>query len=124
MEAREMICIVCPMGCKLEVMRDKTSPTGYTVTGQKCPRGESYGVTEMVNPTRALTSTVKIKKGFLPRLPVRTNGAIPKGKIFQVMELLNTVEVEAPVAAGQVIIKDVLETGIDIIASRSMDSLI
>lgn len=114
-----LVCIVCPVGCRLEV----TEPEGndeWIVTGNKCKRGEVYGKKELVNPTRVLPTTVKINNGFLNRLPVRTNGDIPKGKIFEAMEVINNVVVEAPVKMGDVIISDLLGTGVDVIASRSM----
>lgn len=120
MEVKDMICIVCPKGCKLIVIKDNTSQTGYVVEGNKCLRGVDYGIKEMTNPTRVLTTTVRISDAPLNRIPVRTSGDIPKNLIMDAMELINKVEVKAPVKAGQVIIKNILETGVDIIASRSM----
>ncbi len=120
MKKREMICIACPIGCHLEVIEDKTSEGGYIVKGATCKRGEVYGVKEMSNPTRLLTSTVKISGGSLKRLPVRTSSDIPKNRIFDCMKLINAVEVEAPIEMGDVIIEDILGTGVDIIASRSL----
>lgn len=120
MERHEMICIVCPIGCHLELIDDPESKTAYKVSGAQCRRGELYAIKELTNPTRILTSTVKFNGGFLRRLPVRTNTSISKDKIFDCMKIINTVEVQAPIAIGQVIIKDILATGVDIIASRSM----
>lgn len=120
MEARDMVCIVCPLGCKLKVIKDDTAETGYFVEGNKCFRGADYGVKELTNPTRVLTSTVIISDAPLKRLPVRTSGAIPKHLTKQVIELINKVEVKAPIEVGQVIIKNILDTGIDVVASRSM----
>jgi len=120
MEVKDMICIVCPLGCKLKVIKDDTSEAGYAVEGNKCFRGVDYGVKEMTNPTRVLTTTVSIVDASLKRLPVRTSGTIPKSLIKEAMELINKVEAKAPVKVGDVIIKDILNTGVDIIASRSM----
>lgn len=117
MKKHELVCIVCPMGCHLEVIKEKET---YKVEGNKCPRGKEYGVKELTNPTRVVTSTVRIKGGMLNRLPVKTNGDIPKGKIFECMKLLDLVEVEAPIKAGEVIIQDIFGTGVDIVAARSM----
>jgi CxxC motif-containing protein len=94
--------------------------TSYNVTGNKCPRGVDYAIKEMTNPTRMVTSTVKIKGGLLPRIPVRTSKPIPKEMIFKCMEVLNDVEVNRPVKAGDVIIKNIFDLDVDIIASRSM----
>lgn len=120
MEVKDMICIVCPLGCKLKAVKNDASQAGYTIEGNKCPRGAEYGIKEMTNPTRVLTTTVVISDASLKRLPVRTSGAIPKQLLNQAMGLINDVEVKAPVAAGQVIIHNILDTGINVVASRSM----
>lgn len=117
---KEMTCIVCPIGCQLEVTVKSNGELEYVVTGNKCKRGIDYAINEITNPTRVLTSTVKIKNALLKRLPVRTNGAIPKVKIFECMKIINNVEVKSPIKCGEVIIKNILETGIDLVASRSM----
>ncbi|KAB3537720.1 DUF1667 domain-containing protein [Alkaliphilus pronyensis] len=120
MEKQNIICIACPLGCKLEVEHKKNGIDDYIVTGNKCPRGKDYGIKEMTNPTRVLTSTVKIKNAHLCRIPVRTKGEIPKGLIFKCMKEINKVEISGPIKVGDIIIKNVLGTGIDIIATRSM----
>ncbi|WIV12679.1 DUF1667 domain-containing protein [Proteiniborus sp. MB09-C3] len=117
----ETICIVCPIGCRLTIIKDDTIPAGYVVSGNQCKRGERYGILEMTNPTRVITSTIKINNAHLKRLPVKTNGAIPKDMNFKCMELINSLEVQAPVKVKQVIVKDILGTGIDLVASRSME---
>ena len=121
MEKKEMVCIVCPVGCHIEVTKDANSASGYVVTGATCKRGEVYGVKELTNPTRMLTSTVKINGALVRRLPVRTSTDIPKEKIFDCMTEINKVEVTAPIKCGKVIIENILNTGVNIIASRSMD---
>lgn len=120
MEVKDMICIVCPFGCKLKVIKNDTSQTGYVVEGNKCFRGADYGVKEITNPTRVLTTTVIISDASVKRLPVRTSGTIPKHLIKNAMELTNKVEVKAPIKAGQVIINNILDTGVNVIASRSI----
>lgn len=116
----ETICIVCPIGCRLHIIKDDASPDGYVVKGNRCKRGEHHGILEMTNPTRVITSTIKINNAYLKRLPVKTNGAIPKDMNFKCMEFINSLEIDAPVKVGQVIVKDILGTGIDLVASRSM----
>ena len=114
----KMVCIACPLGCKLEaVAKDNRN---YMVTGNKCPRGEKYAINEMTCPTRMVTSTVVFIKGHLKRLPVRTSRAIPKDKIFDCMKLLEELRVEGPIKAGDVIVQNLFGLGIDILASRSM----
>ncbi len=116
----DLVCIVCPIGCRLTLIKDDNAPKGYIVEGNVCKRGEDYAVKEMTNPTRMLPTTVKIKDGFISRLPVRTTEAIPKDLIFKAMDEINAVEVEAPVKCGDVVINNILGTGADIIATRSM----
>ncbi|NLO44961.1 MAG: DUF1667 domain-containing protein [Clostridiales bacterium] len=112
----ELTCIVCPIGCRLKV----DEKNNYAVTGNACKRGEVYGKNEMQNPTRVLTTTVAIDFGMHSRCPVRTDGAIPKGKLFEAMDILKKVRIKSPVKCGEVILKDILHTGIDVIATRDM----
>jgi len=112
----ELICIVCPKGCHLKVDEEN----GYEVTGNGCKRGEAYGKKELTNPTRVVPSTVKIIGGSHRRLPVKTSVAIPKAMIFDAMKLLDSVEVTSPVKLGDVVYKNILNTGIDFIATRDM----
>jgi CxxC motif-containing protein len=120
-DSREVICIVCPVGCRIQIARSHEEESGYRVTGHTCKRGTEYAIKEVTNPTRTLTSTVKVKNGKLERLPVRTNGEIPKSKIFSCMDIINKAVIEAPVRVGQVLVKDIFGTGVDIIASRTIE---
>ena len=118
---KNMICIVCPTGCRIKVTEDNSLEAGYKVEGNKCKRGITYGVKEMTNPTRMLPTTVVINNAFLNRLPVRTDVAIPKTLIFECMDVINKVEVDAPIKMGDIIISNILDTGANIIATRSMN---
>ena len=113
---KELICIVCPKGCHLKVDEEN----GYAVTGNGCPRGAEYGKVELTNPTRVVTSTVRCMGGTHPRCPVKTDRAIPKGMMFEVMAALDGVELTAPVRVGQVVIENVCGTGANIVAARSL----
>lgn len=117
---RELICIGCPMGCRLSLEEDRTAPRGYRVTGCGCKRGEDYAIKEVTAPTRMLTSTVRIEGARLPRLPVRTSSAIPKERLGECMALIGELREHSPVKMGQVLIKDLLGTGVDLIASRTL----
>lgn len=117
---RDLVCIVCPMGCRCSIEEDASAPKGYKVTGVTCKRGEDYAIKEITEPTRMLTSTVRIEGARLPRLPVRTSGAIPKERIPECMALINGLQAHSPVVMGQVLAKDVFGTGVNIIASRSL----
>jgi CxxC motif-containing protein len=117
---RDLICIGCPMGCRLSIEEDASAPKGWIVTGSTCKRGEDYAIKEVTAPTRMLTSTVRIQGARLPRLPVRTSAAIPKGKLPECMVMINELTEHSPVVMGQVLIKDLFGTGVNLIASRSL----
>ena len=112
---KEMICIVCPMGCHLSIDTETLE-----VTGNTCPRGEKYAKEELTCPKRVITSTVRIEGGIHKRVPVKTNGSIPKELNFKCMELLNDIKLVSPVKRGDVVIKDVLGTGVDVVVCRDM----
>jgi CxxC motif-containing protein len=120
---KEMICIVCPMGCHINVVENMESEEGYEVEGNKCPRGKVYGIKEMTCPTRVVPTTVAIEDAFLNRLPVKTDDPIPKELIFECMEIINEVVVKAPVKVGDIIIENILDTGVNIVATRSMNKI-
>lgn len=119
---QEMICIVCPMSCHIQIEQDDAQNI-VAVSGNKCPRGDRYVRKELTAPTRMLTSTVKINGGIYRRLPVITSQDIPKSSMSEVMQAINNIQVEAPVACSQVIISDVCGLGVDIVASRSMNKV-
>ena len=111
---RKMICITCPRGCHLEVDTDTLA-----VRGNRCPKGEQYGKTEVTDPRRVLTSTVRLEG--VPgacRLPVKTAAPIPKGMLLAAMDALNGVTVTAPVVVGQVVLSDIAGTGVDLVACK------
>lgn len=118
METREMVCINCPLGCMLTVTKENDG--SVTVTGNTCPRGETYGRTEMTAPKRVVTSTVRIKDKKNAVISVKTAEPIPKGKIRECIEALKEVEVSAPVAIGDVIIENVADTGVNVVATKEV----
>ncbi|MBE6062856.1 MAG: DUF1667 domain-containing protein [Clostridium butyricum] len=113
---KELICICCPNGCHLKVDIDNRE-----IRGNKCKRGEEYGISEVTHPVRVITSTVKVENGSFPVIPVKTKGYIPKELNFKCMEEINKITIKAPVEIGDVIIKNVLDTGVDIVATKSID---
>ena len=114
---KELICIVCPNGCHLQV----DAENGCKVTGNACPRGEEYGRNELLHPTRVLTGTVRLHGAELARCPVKTRGAIPKEKLLDAARALCTVDVTAPVRRGDVVLADVCGTGVDVVAARDLE---
>lgn len=119
METRELICIGCPMGCQLTVNMEDAD--NITVTGNTCSRGEAYGKKEVTNPTRIVTSSVKIIDGTIARVSVKTENDIPKGKIFDIMKEIRETTVTAPIHIGDVILKNVADTGVDVIATKDVE---
>jgi CxxC motif-containing protein len=114
----KMICITCPMGCSVEVTHE--GQTLLSVDGNTCKRGEEYVRRELTDPRRMVATTVQVKDGIHPLVPVYTAQAFPKPRIFELLKALRQVELEAPVAMGQVVLANALDTGIDILASREM----
>jgi CxxC motif-containing protein len=117
-EKRRIICISCPVGCELDVTLDEGKIVD--VEGNSCKLGLDYAEQEIFDPRRMVASTVKVKNGFHPLVPVYTEKPIPKPKIFDVLVELRNVELEAPVSVNDVVIENVLDTGVNIIASRNM----
>ena len=115
----ELTCIGCPMGCQLSVALENGEVT--EVTGNTCPKGDIYARKEVVNPTRIVTSTVKITGGDKERVSCKTASDIPKSKIFEVMKDIDAASVAAPAHIGDVLIKDVAGTGVDVIATRNVE---
>ncbi len=107
MKLTEMVCIVCPNGCRLTVTQDGD---GINVQGAVCKRGVDFAKTELTAPTRSLTSTVQTVFADLPRLPVKTDGEIPKEKLFEAMKIIRNVKVTEPLRTGDVIIEDLFGT--------------
>ncbi len=118
MEEKNLICINCPLGCPLTVSMEGGEVK--KVEGNTCPRGEAYAKKELTNPTRIVTSTVKVKGGTLAMASVKTANDIPKGKIFDCVKAIQHIELEAPVAIGQVVLANVCGTGVDIVATKNV----
>ena len=112
----KMICIKCPQGCEMDVEVDGAN---VTVAGNTCPKGENYAKAEVTNPTRMVTGLVRVA-GMRKPLPVKTKVAVPKGKIAAVLFALHQTTVQLPVKIGDVIIRDVADTGVDIVATANM----
>lgn len=112
---KEMTCIVCPMGCQLEVTIENSVVTD--VKGNTCPRGEQYAKTECTNPQRMVTTTVMCENGEL--VPVKTDRPVKKDDVFKVMEAVNSCVAPLPIKIKDVIIENVC--GANIIAAMNLD---
>ncbi len=113
---KELICIVCPKGCHLKI----DDENGFSVTGNRCPRGAEYGKNELVRPMRMVTSTVKIQGALHRRCPVKTSVSVPKEKMKEIMRELAHIELTAPVTCGQIVLKNIAGTDADIVCTKSM----
>ena len=119
-ETRELICINCPLGCGLTVtLKDGDV---VKVEGNTCPKGESYGKKEVTDPTRIVTSTVRVSGGVLPVVSVKTASDIPKEKIMDCANALKNVKIQAPVSIGDVVVEDVCGTGVSVIATKNISA--
>lgn len=115
-------CKVCPIGCELKIVKDEQQ-SSYSVEGNRCNRGKEYGINEVIQPSRILTSRVLLKNGPMSRLPVKTNGIIPEYLVDECMEIIRLTEVSAPIEKGDIIIRNILDTGIDLVAARKVNRL-
>lgn len=118
-EKLSLTCIICPMGCSMEV-EVETNASGQkkvlSVKDNGCKRGEQYAAKEVQNPTRTLTTTIKVEGGELPLVPVKTAGEVPKASLLQCMEVVRRASCKAPVKRGDVLIYDLLGTGVNVVA--------
>lgn len=120
METKNLTCINCPLGCQITVKLDGGNVV--EVSGNTCKKGEDYAVKEVTNPTRIITSSVIVEggTGLNSQVSVKTENDIPKDKISDVMNALKGVSVKAPVKIGDVILENVADTGVNIIATRNI----
>lgn len=111
-------CITCPLSCDVELSEDNDG--NIFVAGNGCKRGRDYAINEYKNPKRMLTTTVKINGAYLPLLPVISSAPIEKNLLNKALKQIYKISVNSPIKRGDVIIPDILGTGVDILASREM----
>lgn len=119
MEERNLTCISCPFGCSLTVVMDHGEVV--SVSGNTCKRGDVYARKEVTNPTRIVTSTVRVEGGSADMVSVKTKEDVPKEKIFECIKALKDVMVKAPVHIGDVIVPNVAGTGVAIVATKNVE---
>lgn len=112
---KEIVCIVCPNSCKLSI--DEQS---LVVTGAKCKRGEAFAKAELTLPMRTVTTTVKTAFAAMPVLPVKTNGEVPKARMRELLSVVRGVVVTERLSLGDVVMANVLGTGVDLVATASI----
>ncbi len=111
-------CINCPVGCRMEVEHE--GETVISVKGNTCKRGDAYARQECVAPLRMVTAVAPVKDREMP-VSLKTRTPIPKKLIDQCMEAVMEKPLEAPSAAGDVLIPDVCGTGVDVIATKAVE---
>jgi CxxC motif-containing protein len=116
-EKVQIICIACPQGCTVEIVKEGDE---YKVSGNKCKRGKEYAINELTNPTRTLTTTVKTSFPDFPRLPVKTDKEIPLGDVFECMSEINAIVVDKRLKPGDVVSESLLGTDVKLLATADM----
>ncbi len=116
---KNLICIECPKGCGLSV--DIENCRVINVTGNTCPKGKEYAISEIENPARILTSTVLSERLALKMIPVRTAAPIPKTKILEAMKEIKKIRINKPVSIGEIIVKNFLGLGVNLISTRQIE---
>ncbi|MCI8453023.1 MAG: DUF1667 domain-containing protein [Lachnospiraceae bacterium] len=116
---REFTCIVCPNGCGITA--EVENGELLSLTGAICKRGEAYVRQELTDPRRTISSSVAVRNGELPLASVRLDTAVPKDRIFDVMQEIGTVRLEAPVYIGDVAIENVLGLGSNVIVTKNVE---
>ena len=115
----EITCISCPMGCDVELEIDDNDQI-TCMEGASCKAGEKYVKNEYYNPTRILPTTARVNNGVLPLVPVKSKDPLPKELLEKAMKEIAKVELQAPVKLGDIVVKNILDTGVDIVATRDM----
>lgn len=114
---KNIICVACPMGCGVTVDIADNGEI-LSVTGNTCKRGDTYARAECTNPVRSLATTVRVNGGIYNVVPCKSAGSLPKDKITECMKVINSVQVDAPVKLGDVLVENILDTGINIVATN------
>lgn len=114
---KNIICVACPMGCGVTVDIEDNGEI-LSVTGNTCKRGDTYARAECTNPVRSLATTVRVTDGIYNVVPCKSAGSLPKDKIAECMKVINSVHVDAPVKLGDVLVENILDTGINIVATN------
>lgn len=115
---KEITCIVCPIGCKILVRTD--GKHFDLLDGNKCKKGIDYAINEVLDPRRMLTSSILVKNGEWPLVSVKSSEPVPKNKVFSVLKEIKKITIYPPIKSGQIIIKNVANTKIDIVATKSI----
>jgi CxxC motif-containing protein len=117
-EKKHFVCVVCPIGCEIDVVHEGGKI--ISMEGNKCEKSVEFVSQELIEPMRILTTTVRIQGSRWPVVPVRTDRAVPTRLFPRIMKRLRLVELQAPVNMLDVVLRGILRTGANIIATRTM----
>ncbi len=120
-EKRSLICIACPLGCGMDIVMGNGMVK--SVKGNGCKKGVCYAQTECTNPTRILTTTMRVEKGKYPLVPVKSEKGLPKHLLMECMEAVNNLKATAPVHIGDILVENILNSGINIAATNNVEKL-
>ena len=117
---RELTCIGCPLGCQIAVTMEENEIV--KVEGNTCPRGEKYARTEVTNPMRTVTTTVKVQGGSCNMVSVKTAADIPKDLVKECIKELRGITLQAPTKIGQIVVENICNTGVDVVVTKNLTS--
>lgn len=127
---KHLTCIICPMGCQLEVFlsdgyteenKRTINPSTFKVSGNTCPRGDAYARKELTTPERTLTCTVAVSGGRRALVSAKTAGEVPKEQLLDCMQAIRRLTVQAPIHAGDILVYDLLHTGVNLVAGETVE---
>ncbi|MCL2194956.1 MAG: DUF1667 domain-containing protein [Oscillospiraceae bacterium] len=116
MNELNIVCTACPMGCSITATVDEHE-TLVSVAGHRCRRGEAYARAEIANPARSFHSTLRVAGGDLPMVSVKTAAPVPKSTLMACAEATRDITANAPIAVGDVLLRDIAGTGVDLVAT-------
>lgn len=117
---RELTCIGCPLGCQIAVTMEENEIV--KVKGNTCPRGEKYARSEVTNPMRTVTTTVKVQGGSCNVVSVKTAADIPKDLVKECIKELRGITLQAPTKIGQIVVENICNTGVDVVVTKNLTS--
>jgi len=123
-EKLKMICIVCPLGCELEVETGREPKQIVRIKGSRCFKGKEYAAREVTDPRRVLMAVAKVRDGHLPVVSVKTDRPIPKQMLREAVKAISKIEIDAPVKAGDIVIENLLGTGARVVATNNVGKAI
>ncbi len=118
---KKIRCILCPEGCPMQAVYESGSKKIVSLEGYNCKKGVKFAEAEVSNPLRTLTTTICINSVITQRLPVRSSTPAPKEKIASMVKAVKKIRAKAPVKMGEIIMADILGTGVDIISSATVE---